>query len=210
MRSCGRARGLRLRAPFRQGGLSSGRRGFREGSVILEALERGLFEGFDLPVIYNTGGYERVEVLKALSGVVDIYLPDFKVWNPEVAERFLGAKDYPEVARKAIKEMHRQVGNLQLDERGKARSGLLVRHLVLLEGLSGTAEIMRFLVEEILPDITVNLMGHYHPEGEAYRHFPLDRPLFEREWQKAIEEAQKAGIFNFDRTHWPLLPLILP
>ena len=177
--------------------------------AILEALERALGEGFDLPVIYNTGGYEKVEVLKALSGVVDIYLPDFKVWDSEVAERLLGARDYPEVARKAIKEMYRQVGLLRLDERGLARKGLLVRHLVLPEELSGTAEVMRFLVQEISPEVTVNLMGHYHPAGEAHRYPPLDRGILKIEWQKAIEKAQKAGIFNFDRTHWALLPLIL-
>jgi len=177
--------------------------------AILEALVLALEKGFSLPVVYNTGGYERVEVLRELAGVVDIYLPDFKVWDPEVAERILGARDYPERAREAIREMYRQVGNLVCDERGVARRGLLVRHLVLPGGLAGTYEIMRFLAEGISPEIHVNLMGHYHPAGEAFRFPPLDRALSVREWQKALDEAQKAGIFNLDRTHRDLLPLIL-
>ncbi|HFC97536.1 MAG TPA: radical SAM protein [Thermosulfurimonas dismutans] len=177
--------------------------------VILGALERALERGFHLPVVYNTGGYERVEVLRELSGVVDIYLPDFKVWDPEVAERILGARDYPEVAREAIKEMYRQVGNLVLDERGVARKGLLVRHLVLPGDLANTRAILRFLVREVSAEIYINLMGHYHPVGEASRHPPLDRPLTRREWEKAIQEAKKMGIFKLDTTHWGLLPLIL-
>ncbi len=177
--------------------------------AILEALELVLARGFHLPVIYNTGGYERVETLRALEGVVDIYLPDFKVWDPEVAERILGARDYPEVVRRALKEMYNQVNGLEVDSRGVAIKGLLVRHLVLPEGLAGTGQVMRFLAEEISPEIHVNLMGHYHPVGEAERLFPLNRPLWKKEWQKAIEEAHKAGIFNLDRTHWPLLDIIL-
>ncbi len=177
--------------------------------VILGALERALERGFHLPVVYNTGGYERVEVLRELSGVVDIYLPDFKVWDPEVAERILGARDYPEVARRAIKEMYRQVGNLVLDEKGIARKGLLVRHLVLPGDLANTRAILRFLIREVSAEIYINLMGHYHPVGEASRYPPLDRPLTHKEWEKAIQEAKKMGIFKIDRTHWALLPLIL-
>ena len=177
--------------------------------AILEALEIALKQGFDRPIVYNTGGYEKVETLKVLEGVVDIYLPDFKVWDPEVAERLLGARDYPEVTQAALKEMYRQVGDLEFDSQGLARKGLLVRHLVLPEGLSGVKEVLTFLKKELSPKIRVNLMGHYHPVGEASRHPPLDRPLTRKEWQKALEEAQKVGIFNLDRTHWPLLPLVL-
>ncbi|MBX6423941.1 radical SAM protein [Thermosulfurimonas sp. F29] len=177
--------------------------------AILEALVLALEKGFSLPVVYNTGGYERVEVLRELAGVVDIYLPDFKVWDPEVAERILGARDYPERAREAIREMYRQVGNLVCDERGVARRGLLVRHLILPGGLAGTYEIMRFLVKEVSKEVTVNLMGHYHPEGEAHHYPPLDRPLWIREWQKALFEVKKAGIFKIDQTHWKLLGIIL-
>ncbi|RUM87588.1 MAG: radical SAM protein [Thermodesulfatator sp.] len=177
--------------------------------AILAALEEVLQRGWRLPVVYNSGGYERVEVLQALEGVVDIYLPDFKVWEPEVAERLLGARDYPQQAREGVKEMWRQVDGLELDERGVARRGLIVRHLVLPENLAGTGKILHFLAREVSPAVRVNLMGHYHPEGRAYEMPPLDRPLRRAEWRIALSEAQKAGIFNLDRTHWPLLDLIL-
>ncbi|QJA06666.1 radical SAM protein [Thermosulfurimonas marina] len=177
--------------------------------AILAALERALEAGLRLPVVYNTGGYERVETLRALEGVVDLYLPDFKVWNPETAERLLGARDYPQRAREAIKEMWRQVDGLRLDERGVAQRGLIVRHLVLPENLAQTDEILRFLAREISPAVRVNIMGHYHPEGQAFEIKPINRPLTKKEWHNALSEAQRAGLFNLDRTHWPLLPLIL-
>jgi putative pyruvate formate lyase activating enzyme len=178
-------------------------------AAIVDALGRGAARGFDLPVVYNSSGYESVETLKALVGLVDIYLPDFKVWEEEAAERHLGAEDYPAVTREAIKEMHRQVGDLVLDENGLARRGILVRHLVLPEGLAGTAEILRFIHQEISPATWVNLMGHYHPCGRAEAFPPLDRPLRRAEFDAALTMAREIGLSRLDETHRPLLSLLL-
>ncbi len=176
---------------------------------ILKALQMAYEKGLRLPVIYNTGGYERAEVIRALEGVIDIYLPDFKLWDEDAAERYLGAKDYPEAARRAVKEMYRQVGNLVVDEEGVARKGLLVRHLVMPGRLEDTYQIMKFLAEEVSPEVRVNLMGHYHPVGDALKISEISRQISKEEWKKAIELANKAGIFNLDKTHWELLEIIL-
>jgi len=175
---------------------------------ILEGLEKAILQGFGLPVVYNTGSYDREETLKALDGIVDIYLADFKVWDPKVAARYLGAADYPEVARQAIKEMHRQVGDLELDERGLAKKGLILRHLVLPGGLAGTREIFTFVREEISLNTYINLMGHYHPAGEAHKYPPLDRPLRKEEFEEALRIVKSLGFKRLDRTHWPLLALL--
>jgi len=177
--------------------------------AILRALRLALEEGFSLPVVYNTSSYDKLDTLKALEGIVDIYLADFKVWDPQVAAKYLRAKDYPEVARKAIKEMFRQVGHLVLDEQGLAKKGLIVRHLVLPGGLAGTKEILQFLRDEISPEVYLNLMGHYHPAGEAHKYPPLDRPLKKREYEEALKLAREMGFTNLDQTHLPLLDLLL-
>lgn len=178
-------------------------------AAIAEALEIAVEKGFDLPVVYNTSGYEAMETLRALEGFVDIYLPDFKVWDKEVAARFLGARDYPAVAKASLKEMHRQVGDLVPDAQGLARRGLLVRHLVLPEGLSGTAEVLRFIYEEISSNTYLNIMGHYHPYGRAGEFPPLDRPLRRREFEEALAAAREIGFERLDETHLPLLELLL-
>ncbi len=177
--------------------------------AILRALSLALEKGFSLPIVFNTSSYDKVETLKTLEGIVDIYLADFKVWDQEIAAKYLKARDYPEVAKKAIKEMFRQVGHLVLDERGLAQKGLIVRHLVMPEGLAGTEEILRFLKEEISPEVHLNLMGHYHPAGKAYEYPPLDRPLKKREYEEALELAHRLGFKNLDQTHQALLSLIL-
>ncbi len=177
--------------------------------AILKALELAFKRGFRLPIVFNTGGYDKVETLKALEGIVDIYLADFKIWDEEIAARLLKAKDYPSVAREALKEMHRQVGDLELDENGLAKRGLLIRHLVLPEGLAGTEQVLRFIKEEISPNTYLNIMGHYHPAGEASGYPPLDRTLRRREFEEAVEMARKLGFSRLDKTHWALLPLIL-
>ena len=118
---------------------------------ILAALPLAIEGGLNVPLVYNTGGYDALETLRLLDGVVDIYMPDFKFWDPQVAKDLCQAEDYPEIARQAVKEMHRQVGDLVVDEDGVARRGLLVRHLVLPDGLAGTREIMEFLAREVSP-----------------------------------------------------------
>jgi putative pyruvate formate lyase activating enzyme len=126
---------------------------------ILKALPKAVEMGLSVPLVYNTGGYDSLEVIKLLDGIVDIYMPDFKYAQADVAQRYSQAADYPDVARAAIKEMHRQTGDLVIDEeQGIALRGLLVRHLVLPGGLAGTREVMHFLATEISPDTYVNIM----------------------------------------------------
>ncbi len=166
--------------------------------ALLEALAVAAGNGLRLPLVYNTGGYDSLETLRLLEGVVDIYMPDFKFWDPEPAARFLRAPDYPERARAAIREMHRQVGDLETGPDGVARRGLLARHLVLPEGLAGTAEVCRFLAEEISPATYTNVMAQYHPAGRLERLGPLDRPLTPGEYAEALAAARAAGLWRLD------------
>ena len=165
---------------------------------ILEALPRAIKTGLNVPLVYNSGGYDAVETLRLLDGVVDIYMPDFKFWDNAVARKYLGLDDYRERAMEAILEMHRQVGDLTLDDRGIATRGLLVRHLVMPHGLAGTEEICRFLAEQVSPNTYINIMGQYHPCGRA-REFPeLSRALLASELQEARQMALRAGLSRLD------------
>jgi putative pyruvate formate lyase activating enzyme len=166
---------------------------------ILSAVSFAAENGLNVPLVYNTGGYDSVETLKLLEGVFDIYMPDFKFWSPEIAEAACKAKDYPEIARNALIEMHKQVGDLVLDEYGIAMRGLLIRHLVLPDGLAGTREIMKFIAKDISSNSYVNIMAQYRPcgraaeiEGLSARLKPVD---FETAYQAAIEE----GITRLDK-----------
>jgi putative pyruvate formate lyase activating enzyme len=152
-----------------------------------------------LPLVYNTGGYDSPEALRLLDGIVDIYMPDMKYADPENARRYSRARDYVEVNRAAVKEMHRQVGDLVLDESGIARRGLLVRHLVLPGDIAGTAEVASFLAREVSAGTYVNLMDQYHPCYRADRYPPLDRSLAPEEHDLALAEARRAGLRRFDR-----------
>jgi putative pyruvate formate lyase activating enzyme len=140
-----------------------------------------------------------VETLRLLDGVMDIYMPDFKFWDPKVAADLCQAENYPEMVRRALQEMHRQVGDLVLDDAGAARRGLLVRHLVLPGGLAGTREIMEFLAREISPDTYVNVMGQYRPCGRASAHPLLRQSLSAEEHAEAQHLAQEAGLTRLDR-----------
>ncbi|MFB3785740.1 MAG: radical SAM protein [bacterium] len=164
---------------------------------ILDALALAVEQGFNLPVVYNSGGYDSVETLALLEGIVDIYMPDFKYWDSTVAERLSGAGDYPETARRAVREMHRQTGDLMLDEKGIAVRGLLVRHLVLPNGLAGTWEVMRFLADEISSDTFVNVMGQYHPCWRARMVEEINRPVRLEEILHARQEAVTLGLRRF-------------
>jgi putative pyruvate formate lyase activating enzyme len=165
---------------------------------LLEALAIAAEGGLRLPIVYNSGGYDAVRTLGWLDGVVDIYMPDFKFWTPAYAERYLGAPDYPEVARRAVAEMHRQVGPLEVDELGIGRRGMLVRHLV-MPGLSGeSAAIFRFLAE-LSRDTYVNVMDQYHPNHRAPLFVELDRPVTKRDVRAALAAFDRAGLHRLDR-----------
>lgn len=174
---------------------------------VLMALAIGAGSGLTLPVVYNTGGYDSVSTLALLDGVVDIYLPDVKFWTQTAADRFCNAADYPEVARAALRVMHAQVGDLELDETGLAFSGLLVRHLVLPGGLAGTHAWMHYLALELSKDTYVNLMDQYHPCHRAEDYPELARALYPEEYALARREAEAAGIRRFDErargAHFP-------
>ncbi len=165
---------------------------------ILAATQIAAERGLCIPLVYNTGGYDSLQTLSTLDGVVDIYMPDMKYADPEVAERYSGVRDYPAVNQAAVREMHRQVGDLQLDERGVAQRGLLVRHLVLPEGLAGTCEIVRVL-GALSKDTYLNVMAQYRPCYEAYDLPPLDRPLTATEYRTAVVMALDAGLHRLDR-----------
>lgn len=165
---------------------------------ILAALPNAITLGLSVPLVYNTGGYDAVETLKLLDGVFDIYMPDFKYSTEEVAEEYSQARDYPLVAKKAIKEMFRQVGDLVLDDRGIALRGLLIRHLVLPSGLAGTQDVMRFLSQDISKNTYVNIMAQYYPCGDIPPGSPLYRRISKLEYLKAVEIAKKEGITRLD------------
>ena len=165
---------------------------------ILDALVIAAGQGLKLPLVWNTGGYDSPEALELLDGVVDIYMPDMKYSDPETARKYSDIRDYPRVNQEAVREMFRQAGDLQMDERGIATRGLLVRHLVLPESLAGTEDIVRFLAEEISPDTYLNLMDQYRPCHHARSHPPLDRRITREEYQAALDAARKAGLTRLD------------
>jgi len=167
---------------------------------VIEALAEAVENGLRIPVVYNTSAYDAPESLDLLDGLVDIYMPDFKIWSPELGKRWLKAADYPEVARRAIRTMHDQVGPLQLDARGVARRGLLIRHLVLPGCLEETRAILNWIAAELGPDTYVNLMNQYRPAGKVGegRYPELDRALPPAEFARALRMAGEAGLRRLD------------
>ena len=167
---------------------------------ILEAMPLAIERGLRLPIVYNTSAYDSLESLRYMNGVVDIYMPDFKVWDSRAALKYLLAKDYPEAARRAIREMHRQVGELKMDEHGLAKRGVLVRHLVMPGEIAGTREIMEFLAREISPHTYVNVMAQYYPAGRvsAEKFGEINRPITRQEYAQARQAAREAGLYRFD------------
>lgn len=166
---------------------------------ILSGLEIAVEKGLSVPLAYNSGGYDSVDTLKLLEGVIDIYMPDFKFINPELAKNACNAEDYAEVARAALKEMHRQVGDLMVDESGIARKGLLVRHLVLPGNLANTETVMRFLADEISRDTYVNIMPQYRPCGRAREIDGLSDYPSKKDFEQAVESAARAGLKRLDK-----------
>ena len=165
---------------------------------IVAALPAAIEKGLELPLVYNSSGYDAVETLRLLAGIVDIYMPDFKFWSSKSAKRFANAPDYPDQARKAFTEMHRQVGDLQLDSDGIACKGLLVRHLVMPGGLPETREIMNFLAG-LSARTYVNVMEQYRPLFQAGNFPPIDRSLRPEEYEQALRCARQAGLTRLEQ-----------
>ena len=165
---------------------------------ILAALRIAVREGLRLPLVYNSGGYDSLDTLTLLDGIVDIYMPDCKYADAQVGWRLSGVPDYPAVSQAAVLEMYRQVGDLVVDERGIAQRGLLVRHLVLPGGLAGTAQVMRFLAEEVSTNTYLNVMDQYRPCFKASELPPLDRRVTTAEYRHAVRHAREAGLHRLD------------
>jgi putative pyruvate formate lyase activating enzyme len=166
---------------------------------ILEALPLAVAGGLGLPIVYNTSAYDSLDSLRLMDGVVDVYLPDFKVWSQSAARRYLRRPDYAEVAREAVKEMAHQVGPLVFDSDGLARRGLLLRHLVMPGMLEETEAVLRFVAEELGPDTYVDLMAQYYPAGlvgksgrEGYDE--IDRHLYREEYLQAVDVGHDLGL----------------
>ena len=168
---------------------------------ILEALGVAVESGLRLPLVYNTGGYDAVETLRILDGIVDIYMPDMKYSNEKVAKELSGIENYPAINKAAVKEMYRQVGDLQVDKNGVAQRGLLVRHLVLPNNLAGTKETMSFLSGKISANTYVNIMAQYRPCYEALQISSLARRISPAEFHEALSLAQEAGLNRLDKVH---------
>ena len=165
---------------------------------ILEAVALAAGQGLHIPLVYNSGGYDRKDTLQLLDGVFDIYMPDFKFWEERWAERFCGVRDYRDIAKEALREMHRQVGDLVVDEKGVATRGVLLRHLVMPDNIAGTGEIMRWVAGEISADTYVNVMDQYRPCGQAVGDETVNRRLQGREYREAVEATKQAGLTRLD------------
>jgi len=162
--------------------------------AIVAALSRAAEQGLSVPIVYNCGGYESVETLALLEGVVDIYMPDVKYSSNEEAFRYSGARSYWDVARAALKEMHRQVGDLRIDALGLATKGLLIRHLVMPGGIAGSGKVFDFISRELSRDSYVNVMEQYRPCHRARSIPELSRPLTRSEYRESIRQARRAGL----------------
>jgi len=166
---------------------------------ILAAVRIAAERGLRLPLVYNTGGYDSPEALALLDGVIDIYMPDMKYGDSETAHRYSHVRGYWEVNRAAVREMHRQVGDLVIGADGIARRGLLVRHLVLPGDLANTEKVLAFIADEISRDTYVNIMGQYYPCYRASDYPPLDRPITTEEFNRVLAAAETKGLHRFDR-----------
>jgi putative pyruvate formate lyase activating enzyme len=166
---------------------------------VLAGLVHAVEGGLSIPIVYNTGGYDLVSSLRLLEGVVDIYMPDIKFLDESAAARYLDAPDYPAIARDAVKEMHRQVGDLVIDAHGVAARGLIVRHLVMPGGVAGTRDVARFLARDVSRDTYLNVMDQYRPCGLSRRYPEIARAPGEREFEAALDACRAEGLRRFDR-----------
>ena len=163
---------------------------------ILAAIGIAKKRGLKIPIVWNSGGYDKVEVLREFEGVIDIYMPDFKYWDKKLAKKLSNAEDYPEIAKEAIKEMYRQVGDLVIDKRGLAVKGLLVRHLVMPDCVEDSKKIMEFLYK-LSPNTFVNIMDQYIPYYRACEVPEINRPISYTEYEEVLNYAKKIGLRRF-------------
>jgi putative pyruvate formate lyase activating enzyme len=165
---------------------------------ILEALPLAVAGGLRLPIVYNTSAYDSLDSLQLMDGIVDVYMPDFKLWSSELSRRYLAKRDYAEVARRTVAEMHRQVGDLVFDEHGLARRGLLVRHLVMPGLVEETEAILRWIAEQVGRNTYVDVMAQYYPAGRTGEFPEIDRHLYRSEFERALELADDLGLRRLD------------
>lgn len=166
---------------------------------ILEALIPAYEGGLELPLVYNSSGYDSMGTLQLLDGIIDIYMPDFKFWESRTADRYADAADYPEVAVQGVKEMHRQVGDLRMDQNGIAQQGLLIRHLLMPHGLEETKAILSFIATQISTDTYVNVMDQYRPCGAIGAYEELQTTISPEHYREAVEYAEEIGLMRLDR-----------
>jgi putative pyruvate formate lyase activating enzyme len=171
---------------------------------ILKALDLAAGAGLRLPVVYNTSGWERLEILELLDGVVDIYLPDFKYWDSAMSAKYSsGAESYPEVTKAALLEMHRQVGVAKPAKDGIMQRGLMIRHLVMPNNIAGSERIMEWIAENLPKDTYVNIMAQYTPQFRAYSYPQISRRITGEEYDKVVSRAQEVGLTNLDiQRYW--------
>jgi len=168
-------------------------------ALILKALVIAAEKGLRLPIVYNTSGWERLEILEVLDGIVDIYLPDFKYWDSDMSAKYSsGAENYPEVTKDAILEMHRQVGIAKPTKDGIMQRGLMIRHLVMPNNVAGSEKIMEWIAENLPKDTYVNIMAQYTPRFKAYDYPEISRRLTSEEYTKVVKRAQEVGLTNLD------------
>jgi len=163
---------------------------------VLRALMAAVPKGLNLPLVYNTSGYDSIDVLRMLEGIVDIYLPDLRYASGQAANDFSGTPDYPDRARECIKEMYRQVGDLVVDEAGVAQRGLIVRHLILPNRLAGSKELLTWLASEVSPSVTVSIMAQYYPAHRALSIPALARKITLPEYSEVVAWVNQLGLEN--------------
>lgn len=163
---------------------------------IISSLPEAIEMGLRLPIVYNCSGYESLEVIKLLDGIVDIYMPDIKFFDEKYSERYSKAPDYPIVVRQVLREMHRQVGDLKMNSTGIAERGLLIRHLVMPNGIASSEAILKFIAQEISVHSYVNIMAQYRPEYRAYEYPEINRRITHKEYMEAIQIARSFHLYR--------------